>query len=82
MIKHVQIQTNFHSIMLGDSTTLYFSYETLIAIRHNGKLHISQNEWGTTTGKHLNWINNDKPIRIKSSEVSQIAENIISSGLK
>lgn len=43
--------------------TYYFSYETLIAFRKNGEFHIRKNEWGTTTGKHLNWINPDKSIR-------------------
>ena len=41
----------------------WFSYETLIAFNINGEFHIRKNDWGTTTGKHLNWIDDDKTIR-------------------
>ena len=36
----------------------YFSYDTLVAFRSNktGKRYVRKNVWGTTTGKHLNWI--------------------------
>lgn len=45
--------------------TFYFSYETVIAFRSpETGLVITQNNWSTTTGKHLNWINEDKKIRI------------------
>ena len=44
--------------------TFWFSYRTCIAFKPSGgDLIISQNEWGTTTGKHLNAINRDKGIR-------------------
>lgn len=35
---------------------LYFSYCTLIAFRHHDKLFVRENQWGPTTGKHLNAI--------------------------
>ncbi len=37
--------------------TLWFSYQTIIAFYFPivGK-YVRQNEWGPTTGKHLNWI--------------------------
>ena len=41
----------------------WYSYSTLVAFRINGEFHITKNYWGTTTGKHLNWINGDKKIR-------------------
>lgn len=44
--------------------TLYYSYETLIAFEKNGKLTIRQNAWKTTTGKHLNYIDDDKSKRV------------------
>ena len=48
---------------------LYFSYQTLVAFSAPGLgLNISQNYWGTTTGKHLNWISRDKSIRLNSEE--------------
>lgn len=48
--------------------TLYMSYGTEIAFKVDGKLTISQNEWDNTTGKHLNFINPDKSIRIPHKE--------------
>ena len=36
---------------------VYFSYSTPVAFRAPGQLLIvRENEWGPTTGKHLNWI--------------------------
>lgn len=36
---------------------LYFSYDTLIAFRgENGRIIVRRNDWGPTTGKHLNSI--------------------------
>ena len=49
--------------------TLYYSYETIVAYYdHEDKLVVSQNVWGTTTGKHLNWIESDKKIRVKHDD--------------
>lgn len=48
---------------------LYFSYRTVIAISKPGVLIVSQNEWGPTTGKHLNWIDGgDKKNRVPRVE--------------
>ena len=38
----------------------WFSYDTLVAFRTKGEFHIVKNYWGTTTGKHLNWICSNK----------------------
>ena len=35
----------------------YFSYTALVAYKKLGeKMVVCQNRWGSTTGKHLNWI--------------------------
>ena len=47
-----------HSLafQLGD-ITVYFSYETPVAFEAPGHgLVVRENDWGNTTGKHLNWI--------------------------
>ena len=51
----------------------YFSYSTLIAFKSykTGNLYIIKNYWGTTTGKHLNWINPDKSIRLDEKEFNK-----------
>lgn len=46
-----------------DNNKFWFSYDTLVAFKIKGEFHIIKNYWGTTTGKHLNWINSDKDIR-------------------
>ena len=45
---------------------LYFSYNTIVAFNSDKGLIISKNYWSTTTGKHLNWINPNKEIRVNS----------------
>ena len=54
-----------HSLRFDDAfgNTYWFSYETLVAFRINGEFHIVKNYWHTTTGKHLNWIDDNKSIR-------------------
>ena len=48
--------------------TFWFSYDTLVAFVINGEFHICKNTWGTTTGKHINWIDRDKRIREDRAE--------------
>lgn len=59
-----------HSLVFTDANgnDFWFSYKTLIAFRINGEFHISKNYWGSTTGKHLNWICADKSIREDENE--------------
>lgn len=52
-----------HCMMFEDpqGNEFYFSYNTLVAFVHKknayeSERHVRKNEWGTTTGKHLNWI--------------------------
>ena len=44
----------------------YFSYETVVAVSYGMGLKITKNQWSTTTGKHLNWINDDHSMRLSS----------------
>ena len=57
-----------HSMAFTDNfdNDYYFSYDTLIAFRGDEGLIIRENVWGSTTGKHLNWIDRDKLIRVDS----------------
>ena len=58
-----------------DGRAFYFSYETLIAFTDpNGKLVIRENDWGTTTGKHLNAIDSDKNKRVTGTRFEQLYE--------
>lgn len=48
--------TNTQELQLN-GLRLFLSYETVVAFRHpDFGLVVHQNDWGQTTGKHLNWI--------------------------
>lgn len=54
-----------HTLMFCDymGNKYWYSYNILVAFKINGEFHIRKNEWGVTTGKHLNWICDDHSIR-------------------
>lgn len=59
-------------IELG-SRTIYYSYDTIVAFRGTNSKGvyfncIIKNYWSTTTGKHLNFINPDKKIRLSKDD--------------
>lgn len=66
------------AVVIG-SLTLYFSYKTVVAVhdRQTGKRHISENTWGSTTGRHINCINRDKSIRLNRSDFEQKLNSIL-----
>ncbi len=51
----------------------YFSYDTLVAF-HTCKtgLVCHVNDWGTTTGKHLNWIQPNHKQRVSHAEFERL----------
>lgn len=53
--------------------TVWLSYNTPVAfLEHGGKRVVSQNNWGPTTGKHLNAIDGgDKPSRVPHTELME-----------
>ena len=59
-----------------DNIHFYFSYKTLIAVKKGNKLLISENEWSTTTGKHLNLIDSDKKKRIPNKDLIKIVKEL------
>lgn len=74
------INSNYGSsraVQVGN-LTLYFSYRTVIAFQDGySSLVITENMWGRTTGKHLNWINSDKSRRISYVEFKQKLEDCL-----
>ncbi len=60
-------------VEMPDSGGFYFSYQTLVAFNHPTKgLVVHQNDWGPTTGKHLNWIHSDKSRRVNAKEFARL----------
>ena len=66
-------------VELGD-ITLYFSYETVVAFDAPGfGITVSENDWGPTTGKHLNSINIDKDLRLPREQFEVELERMLAS---
>ncbi len=60
----------------------YFSYKTLVAFDHvSTGLVIRENIWGNTTGKHLNWIDDDKSKRVNTEtfydKLDELKSNLV-----
>ena len=54
---------------VSDSLRVWFSYKTPVAFLANGAKVVSENQWGPTTGKHLNAIDNgDKKTRLPRAD--------------
>lgn len=67
-IDHPTDRPNFTivHIELGNSyLSLAFSYETVVGYKRGwAKWVVTQNYWGPTTGKHLNYLNDDHSQRV------------------
>lgn len=56
----------------------YYSYETIVAFATpETGLVCSVNQWGTTTGKHLNWIESNKKNRANAMDFKTLLETAI-----
>ena len=60
----------------ADGNCYWFSYKTLVAFQKwDDRLVVRQNDWGTTTGKHLNAIDGgDKKTRLPALEFDKAFE--------
>ncbi len=55
-----------------DGLTIWFSYKTPVAFDSvKTGFVIRENDWSTTTGKHLNWINDNHSIRVTGDEFQE-----------
>lgn len=67
-ISHPTDRANFSEVTL-DTLTIWFSYQTPIAFQYQRMNPVvRENEWGPTTGKHLNYIGENKSLRIPGAE--------------
>jgi hypothetical protein len=58
-INHPTNQPNF-TVVSFCGYHFYFSYKTVIAFHDGRNQYVSENQWGTTTGKHLDKIDGGK----------------------
>ena len=76
-----QIKPNFTKINVG-ALTVWFSYETPIAFKNGtwSTLVVSENVWGPTTGKHLNYIDGGtkeaKANRVSSEDFNRALDEL------
>jgi len=74
MILLRELGPNFRVLEINQDLSIWFSYETPIAFRFRGEYRVSENLWGSTTGKHLNQLQ-DKAHRISRQEfLEQLSE--------
>lgn len=71
------LSPNLTRVYIG-AVTLAFSYKTLIAFSVAGKRVVHQNDWSTTTGKHLNAIDGgDKASRVSHAEFERLFDEMV-----
>lgn len=62
--------------------SFYFSYTTVVAFSDEDGTYISENKFGPTTGKHLNWIDDNKNIRMPREEFDKkLSQTLLMHGL-
>jgi hypothetical protein len=58
---------------LGNGFRVWYSYKTPVAFSTgNGRILVRENEWGPTTGKHLNAIDRGEGGRVPGAEFEEL----------
>ena len=63
---------------------IYFSYSTPVAfyLASDNSWTVRENDWSQTTGKHLNYINDDKSIRISGDKFMKLYAKAVKKAVK
>jgi len=57
---------------------VFFSYNTVVAFRDDMQFVIRQNDWGSTTGKHLNWLDmGNKKARVPGAIFKEMLNDVL-----
>ena len=81
-IELTTVSTNLTKFSLGN-LDIYFSYNTAVAFEDSqANLVISQNQWSSTTGKHLSYISKDVSDRIPYDQFTKELEKAIAKEMK
>jgi hypothetical protein len=68
---------NNAKVLKVNGMSFYFSYETLVAVNTGTELKVIQNNWGPTTGHHLNSIDGGKKeSRLTKEDFQKFVEKI------
>ena len=76
-VSHPTNRPNFTLVDTG-SVELAFSYSTCVGFRARGSgWVVHENVWGPTTGKHLNWLSEDKARRVPGVEFDRLVASAV-----
>ena len=62
---------------LPNGLSIWFSYKTPVAFATSGRFVIRENDWSTTTGRHLNAIDPDKSKRVSGDEFERQLSEVL-----
>jgi len=66
-----------NTLIESGNISIYYSYETIIAVKVDDELTISKNIWGSVTGKHLNTIDRDKSKRVENKVLQELVDKLV-----
>jgi len=67
-----------HTLLISiGRLTIYFSYDTVVGFSDNSEECFVKNQWGTTTGKHLNWLCPNKKERLPANVFKDKLQKIL-----
>lgn len=71
-------------VQFPSGLTIWYSYETVVAFQqsYNAERIVRQNDWSTTTGKHLNWIDGGSKEAKKARMKGETFELVLADMLK
>ena len=76
-IHHPTSKVNFSEVTVGP-VIIWFSYWTPIAFHDSLQGYVvRENDWGPTTGKHLNFVDPDKGRRISGAEFESELDSVL-----
>jgi len=79
-VEHPTQRENFYIVSLPNGRVA-FSYKTVIGVYCYGEgWTVAINTWGPTTGKHLNWLDEDKATRIDQDKVEAMVPLVLGRG--
>lgn len=76
-ISHPTDRPNF-TVAYVNGVTIWFSYRTPVAFQTDGRSIVRENDWSTTTGKHLNYIDGGTPEAKKARVSGEEFERLLS----
>lgn len=76
-ITHPTERPNFTRLDMG-GLTIFFSYQTPIAFINSQGITARKNQWGPTTGKHLNFVSTKQDLRLSGEEFEKRLQEAMS----